>query len=77
MFDNNYRTFFQKGIKRHRDRICYEENYKRFLDLEPGELIDMKLLDDIQFFHFLHPEFVKSYLNRETYNLYSLKEYYV
>jgi hypothetical protein len=49
----------------------------RIADLEEGQLIDLTVYEDINFFNFLHPEFKNAYLKKETSDLYSVVLHFI
>ena len=67
-----YRTVFSSGIEKIRNVICKEIWLERFNDLEEGEIIDMKVLEDINFYKYLHKSFKTNYLIKENNYIYSI-----
>jgi len=72
--ENQIYTYFSSGIEEERNKICIDIFCAKLFDLEEGQIIDLTIYEDINFFNFLHQEFIDTYLEKESYELYSVKK---
>jgi len=70
--NNQKSTYFSEGILKERNSYVYKIYMNRFNELEDGELLDLLLYEDLNFYNFLHKDFKNYYILKESTNLVSI-----